>query len=96
MNIAARLQGEAPPGGIVISRAVREAVSGRIKAELRPLGELSLKNIDALSVPFASSGRRPTGRPEWRAIEPSSLEAIPSSRSAFPILPRSRCLRSEI
>jgi TolB-like protein/class 3 adenylate cyclase len=45
VNIAARLQSEAPPGGILISRAVREAVDGRIKAELQALGELSLKNI---------------------------------------------------
>jgi adenylate cyclase len=45
VNIAARLQGEAPPGGILISRAVREAVNGRIKVELHALGELSLKNI---------------------------------------------------
>ena len=45
VNIAARLQGEAPPGGIVVSRAVREAVDGRIKAELQALGELPLKNI---------------------------------------------------
>ena len=43
VNIAARLQGEAPPGGILISRAVREAASGRIKAEFQALGELSLK-----------------------------------------------------
>jgi len=46
VNIAVRLQGEAPPGGILISRAVREAASGRIKAELQALGELSLKNIE--------------------------------------------------
>ena len=45
MNIAARLQGECPPGGILVSRAVREAVNGRIKAELHALGDLSLKNI---------------------------------------------------
>ena len=46
VNIAARLEGEAPPGGILISRAVREAASGRIKAEFQGLGELSLKNIE--------------------------------------------------
>lgn len=45
VNVAARLEAEAPPGGIVVSRAVREAVSGRTKAELHALGELSLKNI---------------------------------------------------
>src|SRR5262245_9101169 len=45
VNIAVRLEGEAPPGGILVSRAVREAVSGRVKAELHALGELRLKNI---------------------------------------------------
>jgi hypothetical protein len=46
VNIAARLEAEAPPGGIVVSRAVREAVEGRLKAKLLALGELSLKNIE--------------------------------------------------
>ena len=45
VNVAARLEAEAAPGGIVVSRAVREAVSGRVKAQLHALGELSLKNI---------------------------------------------------
>jgi adenylate cyclase len=45
VNIAARLQGEALPGGILISRAVHEAARGRIKAEFHTFGELSLKNI---------------------------------------------------
>src|SRR5262245_39628059 len=35
VNIAARLEAEAPPGGIIVSRAVREAVEGRVKAVLR-------------------------------------------------------------
>ncbi len=46
VNIAARLEGVAPPGGILISRAVHEAVDGRLKATLRSVGELSLKNIE--------------------------------------------------
>jgi adenylate cyclase len=46
VNVAARLQGEAPPGGILVSRAVREAVEGRLKARLHALGELALKNIE--------------------------------------------------
>src|SRR5262245_7157496 len=32
VNIAARLEGEAPAGGIVMSRAVHEAVMGRVNA----------------------------------------------------------------
>jgi adenylate cyclase len=46
VNVAARLEAEAPPGGIIVSRAVREAVQGRLKANLHALGELALKNID--------------------------------------------------
>ncbi|MBI2736150.1 MAG: adenylate/guanylate cyclase domain-containing protein [Rhodospirillales bacterium] len=45
VNVAARLEPEAPPGGILVSRAVREAVQGRLKATLHPLGDLALKNI---------------------------------------------------
>src|SRR4051812_20337206 len=46
VNVAARLEAQAPPGGIFVSRAVREAVQGRLKASLQPLGELTLKNIE--------------------------------------------------
>ena len=78
VNIAVRLQGEAPPGGILISRAVREAVSGRIKAELAPLGELSLKNIVRPIRAF---------RVDWKEVEwttqsqSAGLAAIPSPAS---------------
>src|SRR5262245_5426283 len=43
VNVAARLEAEAPPGGIVISRNVRDAVAGRVKATFEDLGGLSLK-----------------------------------------------------
>jgi TolB-like protein/class 3 adenylate cyclase len=46
VNIAARLEAEAPPGGIVISRAVHEAVTGRLMATFDDLGSLALKNIE--------------------------------------------------
>jgi TolB-like protein/class 3 adenylate cyclase/Flp pilus assembly protein TadD len=46
VNIAARLEGVAPAGGIVISRTVQEAVSGRVKATFDDLGGLALKNIE--------------------------------------------------
>jgi class 3 adenylate cyclase len=45
VNVAARLEAEAPPGGIVVSRAVRDAVQGRLEATLHALGDLTLKNI---------------------------------------------------
>jgi adenylate cyclase len=46
VNVAARLEAEAPPGGIVISGDVHNAVTGRLKASFDDLGTLSLKNIE--------------------------------------------------
>jgi adenylate cyclase len=46
VNIAARLEAEASPGGILISRTVHEAVGGRVNAGFEDLGNLRLKNID--------------------------------------------------
>jgi len=46
VNVAARLEAEAPAGGIVVSRTVHEAVAGRLKATFEDLGSLALKNIE--------------------------------------------------
>lgn len=46
VNVAARLEAQAPAGGIVISRNVHDAVSRRIKATFNDLGILALKNIE--------------------------------------------------
>src|SRR5262249_5800378 len=46
VNVAARLEGEAPAGGILMSGNVRDAVAGRLKATFEDLGGLSLKNIE--------------------------------------------------
>jgi len=50
VNIAARLQEQAPAGGILVSRIVKEAVAGRLKATFDDRGRLALKNIER-SVP---------------------------------------------
>src|SRR4051812_17122166 len=46
VNVAARLEAEAPAGGIVVSGAIHEAVAGRLKATFEDLGRLVLKNIE--------------------------------------------------
>src|SRR5918995_7378978 len=66
VNIAARLEGEAPPGGIVVSRAIREAVEGRLKAKLHALGDLTLKNIERPIRAF---------RVEWDAADWKAMDA---------------------
>jgi adenylate cyclase len=42
MNVAARLEGQAPPDGILISGNARDAVVNRVSAEFRDLGRLTL------------------------------------------------------
>jgi adenylate cyclase len=46
VNVAARLQGEAPVGGIILSASVHEAVAGRLACSFADLGPLSLRHID--------------------------------------------------
>ena len=45
VNVAARLEGVAEPGGICISGAVRDQIEGKLKFVLTPIGQRSLKNI---------------------------------------------------
>src|SRR5215813_5245656 len=74
VNVAARLESEAPPGGIVVSRAVREAVIGRLKVSLHTLGELALKNIERPIRAF---------RAEWNA-ENWPVHSVASQAAAWP------------
>lgn len=45
VNVAARIQALAEPGGICLSRAVFEQVRGKINARFEPLGRHTVKNI---------------------------------------------------
>jgi TolB-like protein/class 3 adenylate cyclase len=81
VNVAARLETEAPPGGIVVSRAVREAVAGRLKATLHALGDLPLKNIERPIRAF----RVEWSAEDWPATEVASVSGTPVSlRAAAP------------
>src|SRR5579872_4226648 len=46
VNIAARLEPLAEPGGICVSSIVNESVGNRIDAQFRDAGEISVKNIE--------------------------------------------------
>jgi adenylate cyclase len=74
VNVAARLEAEAPPGGIVVSRAIREAVDGRLKAKLHALGELALKNIERPIRAF----RVEWDAADWKAEADAPKPAIPA------------------
>lgn len=45
INVAARLEGEAPPGGIMISQDLFRQLSGSLAAQFESAGPLELKNI---------------------------------------------------
>ena len=46
VNVAARLEGIARPGGIAISGSARDHIGGRLDLSFEDLGERALKNID--------------------------------------------------
>ena len=74
VNIAARLQAECPPGGICVSRSVRDHVHGRLDLVFEELGPLSLKNIARPVEAFVvTSAPRPVGRP----LVQGTSEALP-------------------
>jgi len=58
VNIAARLQALADPGGIMVSDSVRIAVKGRVAADYDDQGEQSVKNI---ADPVRAHAVRPPG-----------------------------------
>jgi class 3 adenylate cyclase len=77
VNIAARLESLAPPGGICVSRSVHEAVANKVAVPFRDIGRREVKNIPnpvhAFIVAWPSEeisiGAAPRGpsraRPRW-------------------------------
>jgi adenylate cyclase len=95
VNIAARLEGEAPPAGIVVSGNTRDAVLNRVDADFHDLGLIVLKNIErrvqAFRVIFdneergtASAGPMPeaatTGLPDISSIAVRPFQNLSDKR----------------
>lgn len=81
INVAARLEAVAPPGGVAISAKVQDEVVGRLDRAFADRGELALKNI-----------ARPVRVFEWRpagdAAAPSAPPAQPARPAPVPAAPR--------
>jgi adenylate cyclase len=75
VNVAARLEAEAPPGSIVTSGDVQNAIVGRVKATFHDLGDLTLKNIERSVRAF---------RVDWEASEWSVTTSATSSFAVPP------------
>jgi adenylate cyclase len=84
VNIAARLESLAEPGGVAVSEAVLWAVRKRVEARFDDFGEHQVKNI---SEPVHA----------YRICEEATAapaDAAPAGRANAPTSPRSRCCRS--
>ncbi len=74
VNIAARLQSLAQPGGILVSQSVQGVVQGRVDATLSDVGEQTVKNIAQPVHAYAlhpGPGRHADALPLDRAIRPA-------------------------
>jgi adenylate cyclase len=82
VNVAARLEGEAPAGGILVSRNVHEAVAGRVNASFEDLGALSLKNIErpvrAFRVHWEASAWGPPAGSELKVTPAAASQTSPT------------------
>jgi adenylate cyclase len=86
VNVAARLQSIAQPGGIAVSGAVRDNVGNRLDLRFEDMGEQTLKNIDrpvraySVSLDFPSALRAigaDAGPQEHWEIEKPSIAVLP-------------------
>ncbi len=92
VNVAARIENLAQPGGILVSESVHEQVFGRAAVTFRSLGPQALKNIErrvavfevmqgvATAAPSAASGRAATPVP--RVVAPAGRAVPPRVRAA--------------
>jgi adenylate cyclase len=86
VNVAARLESVARPGGITISGSVRDHVGNRLDLVFEDLGEQTLKNIErpirVYSVSLSSSAAR-----DPEDIAPAPQEQLGKQRPSIAVLP---------
>jgi hypothetical protein len=85
------LEAEARPGGIIVSRAVREAVEGRLRAKLHALGELTLKSIErpirAFRVEWNEADWQAAATSPARQCEPDAPSLTLPDKPSIAVLP---------
>ncbi len=84
VNVAARLEGIAEPGGICISSSAYEQVRGKVAVEFADLGEQRLKNIDRPVRVYAAKPKVFLGMvAPLLGPQPEPSTATPAPRQAF-------------
>ena len=82
VNVAARLESIAEPGGICVSASAYDQVRGKVGVEFADLGDQNLKNIARAVRAYATLPNRPSP-----AIPPSRIEAILPPPLSIVVLP---------
>jgi len=78
VNVAARLEGLAEPGGICVSARVREDTAGKLDLAFEDLGEQALKNITRpVRVYRVAVERKPISEPALSLPDKPSLAVLP-------------------
>jgi adenylate cyclase len=80
VNIAARLEGIAEPGGICISSSAYDQVRGKVAVEFADLGDQRLKNIDRPVRVYAAKSREHLGM-----VAPGVLPSRPEAQQPLPL-----------
>ena len=84
VNVAARLEGIAVPGGICISSSAHDQVVGKVAVRFTDLGEQTLKNI---ARPIRAYAVVPEGHAATRRAEPTSSSSPSAPRLSIVVLP---------
>jgi hypothetical protein len=84
VNVAARLEGLAEPGGICVSARVQEDVAGRLDLTFDDLGEQSLKNISRPVRVYRVHLDGVKDRPTIERVDASPVLPLPDKPSRRP------------
>jgi adenylate cyclase len=81
VNVAARLESVARPGGVAVSSAVRDNIGNKLDLVFEDLGEQQLKNIEfpvrAYNVVIAQAAAKPAGDAELAEADKPSIAVLP-------------------
>jgi adenylate cyclase len=80
VNVAARLESIAEPGGICISASAYDQVRGKVAVEFADLGEQRLKNINRPTRIYATKSSRNLG-----VVAPAMLPPHPRAQESLPL-----------
>jgi adenylate cyclase len=83
VNVAARLEQIASPGGVCISGAVHDQIEGKLDRAFESRGEQHVKNIARPIRVYAVAGVAPGGRPD----QPKASRAVDKDKPSITVLP---------